>query len=351
MKKSRLLRFAVFAGLILTCGAIGRAETLFSYVDENGVRIFTNIPPKGPVLGLKTSGQAVPPPGDTAPGADKNAGPSFDLIIDKYAEEYRLDPSLIRSMIATESSFNPKAALVYKPFEQTTLRVSAGKAFRAPTVYELYRTWVSSSGVTYAGNPDLKPETTVSWDIGCEQGLWKGAKIKGAYFENYLSDLIYRNSITPTLLQNSNVGEATVKGVEMEAEQRFGNWLRVFGSFTWNDAKVTKNDPRPQIVGQRLTFMPQWLYSLGVDFTKGPFSTYLVGRYASKVYSNDQNLDTVEKVYGSYDPYFIADATVSYKITNRAKISLSVNNIFDADYFYYYKTPGRSWFGELTLQY
>lgn len=249
------------------------------------------------------------------------------------------------------SSFNPKVALVYKPFEQTTLRTSAGKAFRAPTVYELYRTWVSSSGVTYAGNPDLKPETTVSWDIGCEQGLWKGAKIKGAYFENYLSDLIYRNSITPTFLQNSNVGEATVKGVEVEAEQRFDHWLRVFGSFTWNDAKVTKNDPRPQIVGQRLTFMPQWLYSLGVDFTKGPFSAYLVGRYASKVYSNDQNLDTVEKVYGSYDPYFIADATVSYKITNWAKISLSVNNIFDADYFYYYKTPGRSWFGELTLQY
>jgi hypothetical protein len=109
MKKSRLLRFAVFAGLILACSAIGRAETLFSYVDENGVRIFTNIPPKGPVQELKTSGQAVPPPGDTSPGADKNAGPSFDLIIDKYAEEYRLDPSLIRSMIATESSFNPKA--------------------------------------------------------------------------------------------------------------------------------------------------------------------------------------------------------------------------------------------------
>jgi iron complex outermembrane receptor protein len=249
------------------------------------------------------------------------------------------------------SSFNPKAALVYKPFEKTTLRASAGKAFRAPTVYELYRTWLSSGGVTYAGNPDLKPETTVSWDIGCEQGLWKGAKIKGAYFENYLSDLSYRNSVSPTLQQNFNVGEATVKGVEIEAEQKFADWLRLFGSFTWNDAKVTKNDPRPQIVGKRLTFMPQWLYSLGVEFAKGPFSAYCVGRYVGKVYSNDQNLDTVEKVYGSYDSYFLADATVSYKITNWAKVSLSVNNIFDEDYFYYYKTPRRSWFGELTLQF
>jgi iron complex outermembrane receptor protein len=249
------------------------------------------------------------------------------------------------------SSFNPKAALVYKPFERTTVRASGGKAFRAPTVYELYRTWVSSSGVTYAGNPDLKPETTVSWDIGCEQGLWKGAKIKGSYFENYLSDLIYRNSITPTFLQNSNVGEATVKGVEIEAEQRFGSWLRVFGSFTWNDSKVTENDAKPEIVGKRLTFMPQWLYSLGLDFTKGPVSANLIGRYVSKVYQNDQNLDTVDKVYGSYDPYFLADAKISYKFVKFATVSLSVNNIFDKDYFSYYKAPGRSWFGELTLQY
>jgi iron complex outermembrane recepter protein len=28
-----------------------------------------------------------------------------------------------------------------------------------------------------------------------------------------------------------------------------------------------------------------------------------------------------------------------------------VNNIFDENYFYYYKAPGRSWFGELTLRY
>jgi iron complex outermembrane receptor protein len=249
------------------------------------------------------------------------------------------------------SSFNPKASLVYKPFEQTTLRASGGKAFRAPTVYELYRTWVSSSGVTYAGSPDLKPEITWSWDVGVEQGLWKGAKVKAAYFENYLSDLIYRNSISPTLQQNVNVGEATVKGVEAEAEQRFANWLRVFGTLTWNDAKVTKNDAKPEIVGKRLTFMPEWLYSVGVDFTMGPFSAYLIGRYASKMYSNDENRDTVEKVYGSYDPYFLADATVSYKIMKWAKISFSVNNIFDEDYFFYYKTPGRSCFGELTLQY
>jgi Transglycosylase SLT domain len=109
MKKSGLLRSFVIAALVLAGSGISRAETLFSYVDENGVRIFTNIAPKGPVQDLKMSGQPLPATGNTLPGGNRKTDVPYDLIIDKYAEEYRLDPALVRSMIATESSFNPKA--------------------------------------------------------------------------------------------------------------------------------------------------------------------------------------------------------------------------------------------------
>jgi hypothetical protein len=109
MEKSGLLRSFVIAALVLAGSGISRAETLFSYVDENGVRIFTNIAPKGPVQDLKMSGQPLPATGNTLPGGNRKTDVPYDLIIDKYAEEYRLDPALVRSMIATESSFNPKA--------------------------------------------------------------------------------------------------------------------------------------------------------------------------------------------------------------------------------------------------
>jgi soluble lytic murein transglycosylase len=110
MKKSGLLlRLVVFAATVIAGSGISRAETLFSYVDESGVRIFTNIAPKGPVQDLKMSGQPVTAPANTGVAGGKKAGTNYDVIIDKYAEEYRVDPALIRSMIATESSFNPKA--------------------------------------------------------------------------------------------------------------------------------------------------------------------------------------------------------------------------------------------------
>jgi len=117
---------------------------VYSYVDANGVRVFTNIPPSTPVQDLHVSGSAPADPAtDTKPisgpavipkavsgaapaasqkaksSAPKNAGMSsaatspartdFDSIIEKHASEYRLDPALIRSMIATESGFNQNA--------------------------------------------------------------------------------------------------------------------------------------------------------------------------------------------------------------------------------------------------
>ncbi len=111
MKKSGLLLWLfVFATLVIAGSGTSRAETLFSYVDENGVRIFTNIAPKGPVQDLKMSGHPVPAQADSGAGAgSRKADANYDVIIDKYAGEYRIDPALIRSMIATESSFNPKA--------------------------------------------------------------------------------------------------------------------------------------------------------------------------------------------------------------------------------------------------
>jgi soluble lytic murein transglycosylase-like protein len=42
-------------------------------------------------------------------GKNSKARDSLDSIIEKYALEYGLDPSLIRSIIATESAFDPTA--------------------------------------------------------------------------------------------------------------------------------------------------------------------------------------------------------------------------------------------------
>jgi len=249
----------------------------------------------------------------------------------------------------SDSAFSPKAAVVYKPFDLTTVRVSGGKAFRPPSIFELYNTSVLTN-ITYA-NPDLKPETTVSWDASVTQGLWKGAKIKLAYFENYLEDLIYSQTIAGTSnSQRVNVGSARSNGVEIEIEQRIGKGLRMFADFTYTYARITDNPSNPAIVGKKVVDVPDKIFNVGADAEYGPLTASLVGRYVGKRYSTDANTDIVNFVYTSYDPFFTADAKISYKLNKYATLSLSVNNIFDEKYYVYYVAPGRSWFTELTIK-
>jgi hypothetical protein len=80
-------------------------ETYYSYVDENGTLVYTNIPPVEQKDGLKSSSTQA---SATTPAPQPKTF-SLDEIIEKYAGDYKLDPLLIRSIISTESGFNRKA--------------------------------------------------------------------------------------------------------------------------------------------------------------------------------------------------------------------------------------------------
>jgi iron complex outermembrane recepter protein len=254
------------------------------------------------------------------------------------------------------ASFSPKAALVYKPIDGTTLRVSFGKAFRPSTVYEMYSRWVSPIGLTVAGNPYLKPETATSWDIGAEQVIRKSTTLKATYFENYMSDFIYRAMLSPLYFENRNAGKAKSRGVELEAEHAVEDWLKVFANFTYTNSAVTKNTANPAIVGKELTVNPDKLFNAGVNITKGAFSASLIGRYVGKSYGYDDNSDRINGVQGSCDPYFAANMNLSYDIAKYYRLSFSIDNLFNKKHFYTtdnaldYKDAGRSWFAEFRLK-
>lgn len=242
----------------------------------------------------------------------------------------------------SESAFSPKMAVVYKPFEGTVLRAAVGRAFRPPTVYELYRTWTSARGITYAGNPELKPETTTSYEAGLNQNLWKGAKLDLTFFFNELEDLIYRRTVTSTYQDLINVGKARTRGFELGFEQRFTSGLKLFANLTYTDSEVLRNEAKPATEGKRLTYIPLWMGNVGLEYRKGKLSVYVVGRYMDKWYSDDENRDKKSGVYGSYDEYFVLDARVSYQLTKSVSLFLSLDNLLDNQYYYYYKAPGAS---------
>lgn len=250
----------------------------------------------------------------------------------------------------SESEVSPKIAAVWKALPQTAVRASVGHAFRAPTLYELYRTWVSGS-TTYQSNPELSPETVWTYELGVEQFLFdQRTRLSLTGYRNDIDDLIY-NRVEGNNRIRSNAGKARTYGIELEAAQKITEELSLWGNFTWTDARIKENETDPASEDKRVPGIPETAWNLGMDLEYPWFTASLVGRYFSKIYNDSDNGDEEDGVYGTYEPMLSVDAKVILTPLEWLDISLSIDNIFDEETYQYYQTDGRTFFAELTVRY
>jgi outer membrane receptor protein involved in Fe transport len=119
--------------------------------------------------------------------------------------------------------FSPSAGLAYGKGHWRG-RGSVYRAYRSPTLNELYRQFRTGNTVTLA-NGNLAPETLFGAEIGLDYLMERGAfRVTG--FRNSLGDLITNVTLssTPTLItrQRQNGIPALSRGVEMSLNHRWG---------------------------------------------------------------------------------------------------------------------------------
>jgi vitamin B12 transporter len=88
----------------------------------------------------------------------------------------------------------------------TKLKGSVGTGFKAPTLSEMFQSFPDFG---FFANPNLRPETSLGWDIGVEQSLGNALLFGVTYFHNNIKNLIDANATT-----NLNIGRAVTDGVE-----------------------------------------------------------------------------------------------------------------------------------------
>jgi vitamin B12 transporter len=91
----------------------------------------------------------------------------------------------------------------------TKLKASVGTGFKAPTLAEMFQNFPDFG---FFGNPNLKPESSLGWDLGFEQALMNDALRFGVtYFHNNIKNLIAENV---DFTSDTNIGRALTDGVE-----------------------------------------------------------------------------------------------------------------------------------------
>jgi iron complex outermembrane receptor protein len=258
----------------------------------------------------------------------------------------------IRYPQRSDSRFSPKAALIFQHTPTTRYRLAAGRSFRAPAVFELYRTWLSpSSGTTFQSNPALDPETAASWEAGLDRELPYDTRLSATYFSNRMRDFIYRTEVssTPPVQRFENAAEAHSRGVELNLTGRIArvNWQ---ASYTLTDARIDSNPRVPASEGKQITQIPRNVASASADWRRDRLSLGGSIRYADERYNRDDNSDDVHGVPGAYDGYTLVDIKIGYQLTADLNASLSIDNLTDKEWYDFYLAHGRSWFAQLYFE-
>ena len=247
----------------------------------------------------------------------------------------------------TSSSVNGKASVAYRPADAWTVRSSIGTAFRNPTVFELYRTFRLSTGTLFAANPDLQPEWVLAAEVGATRTWGAGGSLEATYYRNAIDDLIYRRTdlaVDPTGRYRvlANAGEGITDGVEIAVAQRLVGSVLARGSYTYTGAIISRNTALPESEGRHVPNIPEHMAAISLLYARGRWTGSVSGRYVSGTFGLDTNLDTTKGVPGSYSPFFVAGASVSFRATPKIELLASADNLFDRQYYVFYLNPGRT---------
>jgi outer membrane receptor protein involved in Fe transport len=180
-----------------------------------------------------------------------------------------------------ETVFNPRLGLVKDLGLGISLTGSVFRAFRGPSLNELYRTSQVGQQLTIA-NPALRSERATGWEAGGLIHLHRIGSVRTSYFWTQVNRPVAAVTIssTPTssTLMRQNLGQLTSKGFTAEAEMHPLEFLVVKAGYQYADSTVTKFQPDPSLVGKWTPQVPRNSGTLEVRMERnrwGIFSIYL----------------------------------------------------------------------------
>ena len=163
------------------------------------------------------------------------------------------------------------------------LRASGGTAFAAPSLFQRF----GVIGNFFRGNPDLRPERSIGWEVGAETdfpafGRAAFATTSVTYFQSRIRDLINFDAGFRTL---TNIDRARIQGVELGLTLRPAAWFETTAAWTitgaFDDATGRRLPRRPEhvvSVTARIAPVPRVVIAPTLLFTgrspEGAFASY-----------------------------------------------------------------------------
>ncbi len=151
-----------------------------------------------------------------------------------------IEPQAPKKNAKPQFAFSPRLGISHPISENAKLYFNYGHFRTEPSSSYRFRLQRESNGlVTYIGNPELRLEKTVAYELGYEQNLFNMflLKIAGYYkdISNQPSWVYYRNiNGTVSYYKMSDLNYEDIRGIEFTLTKRYGRWLSGFVNYTYD---------------------------------------------------------------------------------------------------------------------
>src|SRR6185503_6882026 len=134
-------------------------------------------------------------------------------------------------------------------------------------------------------------------------------------------------SVAPRLItrQRQNLGRARARGLELDADSRFGGRWSLGGGYAFTDGVVASFPPGPELVGKLLPQLPRHQGSLRLRYDGSRFTFVAQARTAGAQYEDDLNTLRL----GSFA---VVDLRGGLRVTRRAEAFAAVENLLGERY-------------------
>lgn len=184
--------------------------------------------------------------------------------LDNTGGTYRLgtttlaDPTSFYDYVDTASfgAWTPKGSIQVQASRDTFVYVSATRGFKSGG----FNSTATAPGMAF------DPEYAWSYEAGLKRTMAGGrVHVNAAAFVNDYQNLQVQSFVRPGVVDVSNAGSATIRGIEVEAAATAGRGLHFAGHVSWLDATydqysafVPGSAARLDAAGRRLNNAPEW---------------------------------------------------------------------------------------------
>ncbi len=130
----------------------------------------------------------------------------------------------------------PSAHLKYQPNQNWRLRFSAARGFRAPSLKELYNSFIDVNHFI-VGNSSLKPEKSLNFSISVEHDLLSASShtltSEVVLFYNSIEDRIVLAEFEPARFNYQNLDRFKTNGINLGLEYRNPSGLKLKGGMAY----------------------------------------------------------------------------------------------------------------------